>query len=882
MPGFTLLKGRCIAPIGRSGRITKKHELIDKWYDDPYISAIGNRAKHFKEFYYRVTGHDFEYGDLPNTGELRKLDKKITRLQKSLRKGPRGVIPKWFYLPEEILNKNPITKKIFDGLSRAHNYFRGHTDRNEGDLTTLTKQLRDAAGTLQKGNEKQISFNKARKELLQDYADYSTLVANGENDLAIQKKTEIHGSLKEGERVVFRLADELFRNPKLLETKEGAAKYGLLEPALNTWKKMSRYLYRDLESGLNSYIQVLKMSANANNDMAGVAGRIEKLRDTLLKRKNYLPVQALDVFPMFSAMTELLYEGKWYSGKDGELMEMARNMTNIAEGNIRPSGHIWPQSQRDPEFSDYSKDIVSVVDTYAKNVARFNLYGKATTEFIGGVQKLATLEGTVLEKQAAWMADYLFDTHKSLLGFGAKSQRVVNLARMVTAWQFISKLGLNQRTALRNATQSLHNFTYFGVKGVMDATSFIRGSGLNDIVNAEQKKHGLFFKAPRELAQPFAIFPQAKVREVDGKEVYYYDSNTFGAKFSEKLEQAARISGWGMQVVENRLNRNWTFKIAFGTLYKELSTNRGTIERTLSKGISKGKSEKELSKDVENEIIKKSSRFAANMVRHLHYEYSPFAKPKALRTPVGAIMGQFATYSINFFNFNKNIALDAKDEVMSGYWGEGANRAMFLSSIYFITEAIVSPYFNADISSLIQHDTYERLEALYEYMTAEDPEDKRKAFFGKGPIIGTFGGPAISDIITIGNIIGLYKLNDTEWWSMLMGYQDWSEETGDKKVAEVARVLNTQLYRAGWIVRPRIWEGGNVMTQWGYDLTGAYPSKKLYERKEWIGEHIPGAKAIGFQESGSKKRRRDKLLNVGKSPGVRKKTKILEALERIS
>ena len=43
---------------------------------------------------------------------------------------------------------------------------------------------------------------------------------------------------------------------------------------------------------------------------------------------------------------------------------------------------------------------------------------------------------------------------------------------------------------------------------------------------------------------------------------------------------------------------------------------------------------------------------------------------------------------------------------------------------------------------------------------SDDPERRKDAFFGKGPIIGTAGGPTISDLITIGNLSGLYELEE--------------------------------------------------------------------------------------------------------------------------
>ena len=53
------------------------------------------------------------------------------------------------------------------------------------------------------------------------------------------------------------------------------------------------------------------------------------------------------------------------------------------------------------------------------------------------------------------------------------------LARGITSWQFISKLGLNLRSAARNATQSLQNYVYFGFKGWHNANKYLQDKKSN-------------------------------------------------------------------------------------------------------------------------------------------------------------------------------------------------------------------------------------------------------------------------------------------------------------------------------------------------------------------------------------------------------------------
>lgn len=57
--------------------------------------------------------------------------------------------------------------------------------------------------------------------------------------------------------------------------------------------------------------------------------------------------------------------------------------------------------------------------------------------------------------------------------------------------------------------------------------------------------------------------------------------------------------------------------------------------------------------NVDAALTRKASNYAADMVKELHYQYDPWAKIKATRSPVGAVLGQFSTYAINFLNIKE-------------------------------------------------------------------------------------------------------------------------------------------------------------------------------------------------------------------------------------
>ena len=66
----------------------------------------------FKDFYRNVTGLDFDYDTKPDLKTINKLNRKINQLDKKWVKPNK--FKEFFYLPEVIMSKNPITKRVYE------------------------------------------------------------------------------------------------------------------------------------------------------------------------------------------------------------------------------------------------------------------------------------------------------------------------------------------------------------------------------------------------------------------------------------------------------------------------------------------------------------------------------------------------------------------------------------------------------------------------------------------------------------------------------------------------------------------------------------------------------------------------------------------------
>ena len=157
----------------RGGNVSK---VVDRWLADEHISALTQGdSKYWKTFYNETTGVDFDYGRMPTIKEIRKLDVKLSRMIKDIKRKP-GKFAEYIYLPENLLSKNPLTKKYFDNLVRTGNFYRGHLEMFTSDIDLMARMIRD--GSQESGFMTKFGVNKttAQREIKKLETTYKRLL----------------------------------------------------------------------------------------------------------------------------------------------------------------------------------------------------------------------------------------------------------------------------------------------------------------------------------------------------------------------------------------------------------------------------------------------------------------------------------------------------------------------------------------------------------------------------------------------------------------------------------------------------------------------------------------------------------------------------------
>jgi len=873
--------------------------IYKRWAENDEIKALTQGDnKYWRTFYEEVTKLDFDYGSLPSAKQLRRLDRKVGRMSKDLKKNP-GKFAEWIYLPENILSKNPLTKKYFNSMIITGNHYRGSLETFTSDIDMMAKMIRTAA--TEDGVMRYFDINRksAQQEIQKMESKFQELLTQDPNKAEAYYRNNLERMTKTEEVKVVQAVYDLITDPKKLFVAKGREdslykKYGTSavqiarlwvggqeagQYTLRNGKKagMRDKLYEVLEDGLKAHVEILGAHANRTGSLDQTKKKVDAILNQFQKQKNFYPTQALGIFPALNKVSELIYDSNTSKALEKSLPEIHKVMDAIVE-DLKLDPHTFLSKG---DVKRRSKDVITVIDQYAKDVVRFNYVQHSTKNVMNALRDLSGMEGTALETQANFLARYVGETHSTAVGARHKNSKFAHIAKTITAWQFFQKLGFSPGTVARNATQSLQNFVYFGAKAWKDSGTYVKSKQLGDQIKTEMETHGVFFVNLEEIAHTGDMLENVKL--VDGEVVRHEPG--YGDWFQSSVEKLAKISGKPMQWVENKVNRATTFKIAYAKMHQDLSNNDGLIQKRMQGSLRKGQ---KIEDAVANEINRRSSRFAANMVKELHYEYSPFAKPKAIQTTAGSILGQFSTYGINFFEYNRKIATEAGDSILAGDWNSSeAARLYRMASLYALTTAVLEPLTNAKWTNLIEHDTYERLGQLFDFMTGDEAARKR-TFFGKGPVLGTFGGPFVNDLFTLGNVIGFTKLTDNELISYMQGYKQKARDVDDRRMKDAVGLLNMQLSKFIFSTAPKLKNGTGFMTVLGQDYLQLWNTSDIKERREQmlLYPHKHGPKILKpyfetLKQKKERQKRTAKVLGI-KPPQKLDYSKALESLDALS
>ena len=379
----------------------------------------------------------------------------------------------------------------------------------------------------------------------------------------------------------------------------------------------------------------------------------------------------------------------------------------------------------------YDLDPYFFLKSYTHDVGMFNYrvhvkssFKKAAdgiiNEHLNPAKELNNRDVIVAAESHLKLLEDVYQSINSIDPGNAKDPFFNNMMRALQSVTYFRLMGGNVRSAARNATQRLYEYTQFGFAGWREARNFYKSdanaTANSDMVNRALKKYGYQWFNNKDLkSNAFESFKGRNETVSDASrgaltdsymnnkilfvnkngELSVKDADRIDAVVARKASDLATFTGGMHRVVED-WNRAGTFRTAFALAYQNIfSGNRDWIARQMLKkeraSIKKEKGQdyvityKDLQakygveSKVENAIQSwtenKAGRIAYNSVLDLHFEYANWAKSKALKVKGdenGVVqlakmgLGQFAHYRFNMFDLMQRWVRESGRSIMAG------------------------------------------------------------------------------------------------------------------------------------------------------------------------------------------------------------------------
>ena len=769
-------------------------------------------------------------------GAAKEFNIRLKQLNTNIEKGSMAEdYARFFWQSSHYGKKDPVIGSYLRDMQRSSFEFRSNEINDKGRFKEIVTSLTDYAKNLGLSDRyglknAQRYYNKLDNQLIKAINDgnqakvteirreIDTVVSNSSlkvfDNFIHLVETQMPKAIQEKYKAIKIKADggdkraeafkkDLDSGDKVLRLDDtDIAKYmtdvdGLKIQDNNLYKALSQYnnlmegLHKTLrfgvDKGIDSIIERMRLTGNEKS-----ATEIESIKELL--RGKLMPKYEQGFFPHYVRdLTVTFMEGLMphlddlhgasnpYVTKKKMTIEQAADQVKIYI-----SGHTISRPGEKGDY-EYNRNFLNTVSNYISDVNRFNYKSFMDAHFLkslSGIEQIYRKDGTA-KGYAENITDYVSDLYKAANGDNSIPENTRAWMRTMLGIEFISKLGVNPRAAARNFSQRLLDYVEWGpvmiskLKNELRTMTFKGHADAETYIESVLSKAGLLFEEVSPefmetgLRAPASMFKMRRWNEETGKHELIEKSNISGV--AGVVSTIAGKSSWLHRKAENS-NRKHTFKIAFAQMHRMLNNNPSFKEKGLSP-------------------MKIAENYAKEMVILNHFDYADYAKSPAVRSKVGRFALQFQHYSFEFLERNIGILKEARGDLLAGQLmpggdARGVAKAYRMAAAYFLAPVVAGIYTGVDFSNLVAHDTAERLGQLGAWLSG-DKEKIEEAFYGKGPLLGTIGGPLASDLVDIGIMMDVINLDRKSLLTVVAGLEEYDRNNKSTDLSKKIRLLNS-------------------------------------------------------------------------------------------
>ena len=855
----------------------KKFPFMAKLYEDlgraehTYKARQLDHNRRFDTIIKSIKQHANQKGFEAEGFSLKKAVKESDRLENEVERAARDV---WAAKngKDNRMDAMEAQARLDDALTMEKDFY----SKGEGKIFNDILKLIEGGTKIVEGKEVPLGLKGAAKLMEEGYlVEYRN---KREKFLAAFKKGKHHYTESE-------IKDKLANDPELKRLVkdldhviEGLTPDPHMQKLLKDYVMLMEDMHHILNQGVGSTISAMKTQIKDYSIGESVNPKTgKKLIDeieTKLKEK-LMPDKIEGYYPQYRRVLLIDYlDGlmpkiQAIQDKLGDSLRMDKKGANKALEDLHSYVNAHAGRRVETKFEDmdsgalyqeYSKNFIGNIKRYINEIDRYNYIAnvdKFSRDTLSEIKSIFR-SGRETEGVASDAVKMIYEINQAAKGGQGtrfENESLEKFSQMALGLEFVSKIGLNPRSAGFNATQYLLNMVEYGPTMIKKSGDFYKTETIkigdkqrrmDEVVNELLYDSGLLFtEGSPELQEITGIGAAGKISKfkVHGKEIDFVEPSWIDKAHGISGKVMGK-AGWMMGYVENKLRKS-TFKLGFYKHWQTLMSDSTYRDALRAEGLS--------SAQITRRFISESRNAAINAVGLLHFNYSAKSKAKWLRDPRFRFLGQFQHYAMKMIEYNVDVAKGAKNDYIEGKLvGDGAMRAYRMGMVYFLMPAIASAVTGIEWGNMVENATATRLQQMYTLFTGEDEEIK-KAFYGRGPLLGSLGAPLFSDLIKMGQIMEWYDMDEDSKIALITGFTDYGDATGDEKAYEMARILSTSLSRQYYQNFPLIADGklGSAL-QFEF---GLYPTKTAKEKKKKLSELAPGvedalAQAIEYAKKG--------------------------------
>ena len=795
----------------------------------------------FKEIVWKSTYKTIGAAESFTDADFRRISTEIVKEADGLRNPSLSFLEKYLFVKRGVMRKHRVTNWFNNMINTVTNFERVHhiqfIHRNREVSRILRQEVikRKGQHIAFLGIKAERDLDKLENKLFEVLHDVANAKKNKEDTNAMDREANLVREkilvlLKtEGGSVLFDFVQYMNTTPDsdgAIRRPQGTEGAGTLYPrAIVEAGKHARAMLNDMGGvyikGLRRHKSVVNM-AFLNATTIGPKERTSPLGQRVaryhkrvdeqikaieegMKDGNYFPHYLMEAMVRIETEMDVIENLK----KEGELTpgesETHLQRLETIYSKMRQEIHKSPvstQFRKKLAYDTWIKNPLAVLKKYGLDAIAFNksqhlkyYYQRAMKHMV-----ISKVEGDAAHAMNKYLQDVYTLAEK---GFTDRPQWVNKTVRVLTGYEFLSKIGFGVGTAARNTmsglwfVQGLGNLKF--AKYISDWNNKVNEGIIEKIKTVEQEQ-GFKFEDMAEELYTEGLVPTKGVRtsdidmvvDKDGKSSFRYKEGKVWKSIDSGLSYAAGKGAIFQRVTENILRRHM-FRSSLLTKYKELE----------AAGV--------------KDPMKSSTAYALNMVNKFAFEYAAHQKaPFVGGHPgkfgaAGQVMFQFFHYPTSFLQSQSEILRNSKDAVIARQWNNPDTFIPLRFAGLAMITALGSGIRNRDFTRLMENDTIDRIRNLYEVLLGDEEDVK-----GRGYI-----GPAVGDLVFLATLFELIEMPENDFVNLIVGYNDAYKLTDAQKTQRLWSTLNVETSKIINKTIPALMSGkeGNILM---HEL-GIYP-----------------------------------------------------------